>query len=122
MTIMTTINNEFDTFPSKLDRKWCIEEMTKNQINIMRETRQQFTNLIKECVKNCEPTVTLTFPKRLWSSNRVKIALELINHFGEVKMCSLQNSSILTKIGASKDEIPQTIESLTIMFTLDNFK
>lgn len=109
-----------ELFPATLDRKWCVEEMTKNQIGIMKETRKSFTALINECVTKCEPTVTLTFPKRLWFANRGKIALELINRFGEVKMVSLQGTAVSTKIGSNKEDIPNNIEAVIITFAIDN--
>ena len=111
---------DYDSFPTTLDRKWCVDEMTKNQIFIMRETRKNFATLINECVMKCEPSVTLVFPKRLWCANRVKIALELISRFGEVKMASLQGLAVMTKIGSNKEEIPNNIESVIINFAVDN--
>lgn len=105
-----------DEFPVNLTRDKCISQMTENQKNLLKTTRKLFTEIIDKSVDNCDKEVILNFPDRLWMDNRIIIATELQDRFGEIKLINPQKHATITKITNQSSELPKNIQSITIEF------
>lgn len=113
---MDTIEcNKIDVFPMDIKRDACMKVLEKNQSILLQETRAYFTNVIRAALNNCEKSVSLTFDDRLWSNNRIKIAIELLERFGEF-IISTQGNYVVTKSTNNMEEIPKNIKVIKIEF------
>lgn len=105
-----------DRFPDEINRKTCMEVIRKNQLQLIMETREEFTKKIMKALNVCDRFVVLTFDDRLWNEHRVTITKELLERFGEFKTSTPQAEFTSTKITNSPSDIKENIKTIRIDF------
>jgi hypothetical protein len=109
---------EFNEFPEDIDLQNCIKIIETNQLGLLIQTRQIFTNSIRQACTICEKNVKLDFSDKLWYDNRLIIAKELLERFGEIKVIMNGNSSEY-QVGKSISDpsiLPSEIAAVIIEF------
>ena len=109
-------DTDFEEFPEDITLQKCLTIIENNQAVLIVDTRKEFTQNIRDASESCEKKVNLEFSHKLWSDNRVKIAKELLERFGEIKVYMRQNKFTVNKTVSDENEIPAEIESVTIEF------
>ena len=105
-----------DVFPEHIDRMICIDTLKKNQVSLTQKTREIFTKSITDALKNSDKSVKLFFDDRLWTDGRVKITIELLQRFGEIKFVTKQGNIEITRITNKTTDIPTDITAIIIEF------
>ncbi len=95
-----------DKFPDDINEKTCKQEIDKNQVTLIKNTRKDFCGQIREAVKLCHRVIVLEFPECLWAENRVIIVKELLERFGTIStksggnfpsICSIKEPESVSK-------------------------
>lgn len=105
-------NNRFmEAFPTKFNREYLTMKLKKNQDNIIRDTRKQFSEEIYRSINNYSKQITLKFDKKVWKSSRFQIVEELLNIHGNLQLTTLSNQSHNVNItyNLPKEEFIDTI-------------
>ena len=106
-----------EVFPEDIRLQACILNIEKNQVELLKKTRLDFCNKIRENITLCYRMVELKFPDNLWAENRVKLSEELIERFGELKICIDDGNEFNPILTTSlKNDIPKNILSVKIEF------
>lgn len=106
-----------DTFPNEIERMQCKKVLETSQEELIRETRQVFTNFIQNALKNCQKLVVLKFDDRMWDDGKKKITIELIERFGEILVESAANERATASININDPlKVPTRIIKLEITF------
>jgi hypothetical protein len=105
-----------EKFPDTFDRKSCSEELAKNQLSLLRETRQIFVDKTLMSIKNCDADIRLDFPEKLWNDHKITIITELLEKFGKLKIQINNVSHGVTKVIKLGDTVPNDVKSVIIEF------
>ncbi len=106
-----------DAFPEDIERNKCKEVLMNSQEELIRKTRENFTNSITYALNTCQKEVFLQFDERLWDDSKKLISTELIERFGEVMIASASNSSTSVSRNINDPEnLPERIIKLGITF------
>lgn len=105
-----------DKFPEDLTRANCVLKMNINQQVFLKNTRKEFNDLIDQAVEVCDQELTLVFPKKLWMENRLIIASELLERFGELRLTNVQKNITVNKVTDDVTKLPKNLQSVTIEF------
>lgn len=105
-----------DTFPVDINRQSCMMVLERNQLQLIKETREKFTEIIKKALENCDKSVTLNFNKRLWQNHRKTITIELLQRFGDFTIIFNDQDFTITKLTTDVEDIPVNINSIKIEF------
>ncbi len=104
------------SFPDEFNRKNCSTIIETKEAELAKSCRQQFYKNIVHAVNDCEKDVTLTFPEKLWGIYKKQITEELLERFGEVQICTVQNKWTVTRCTTDKEDIPQNLRQIKITF------
>lgn len=105
-----------DCFPENFDRKTCSTLIKEKEAELAKLCRNSFYTDIMKAVYDCEKDVTLTFPEKLWGVYKKQITEELLDRFGEVKICTVQDKWDVTRCTTEKEDIPQNLKHIKITF------
>ncbi len=105
-----------NSFPDDFNRKTCSAIIEVKETELAESCRQQFYKEIMSAVHSCEKDITLTFPEKLWGVYKKQIAEELLERFGEVQMCTVQNKWEVTRCTTDKGDIPLNLKHIKITF------
>ena len=110
---------DMNKFPEYLNIKTCTDMMMKNEYELMELTRQQFTNIIDQHIRDINRNpITLVFDKRLSSDLKKELANELLHRFGRMKVTyALLNAimgSRVSKYVSSEFSMPDNIISVEL--------
>lgn len=105
-------------FPTDINRSDCVKVLCKNQTSILQQTREQFTNRIREALADSQKEVELVFDNRLWDEGKTTVVKEIIDLFGEVNITSnpTKDHKGSTKPVSSIVDITNNIHKITIIF------
>ncbi len=106
-----------EVFPDDIKLQACILAMEQNQVELLKNTRLDFCNKIRNSVKLCHRELTFKFPDNLWAENRVKLSNELMERFGELTLYIDDGNELNPKFTTTlKNDIPKNIGSVKIEF------
>ena len=105
-----------DKFPDDFNREFCIAKITENQKSLIKDTRSQLYEKVKENVINSKQFITYDFPQNLWQEHRIKITQEVLSRFNEVNTIKNSNGITVTQNILNPKDIPQDIQSIKIKF------
>jgi hypothetical protein len=105
-----------EEFPDNFHRKNCSTIIETKEEEMSKICRQDFHKKIMSAVNGCEKDVTLTFPDKLWGQYRKKITEEILERFGEVQICTIQNKWAVTQCTTNKEDIPTNLKHIKINF------
>ena len=103
----------FDSFPEDFNRDKCFQDLTTNQEKLILETRERFYEKTILAVENCNRSVELEFPERLWQEHRVSIAKEIMERFGEIRITNMDRT-VSTTLITEIDNLPKKMRMVTI--------
>ena len=109
-----------DKFPDDLDLKSCNDKLIENQFELSRVVRKNFYDNIKKSINDCERSVQLKFPDKLWIEHRNEIIKELLERFGKLKLSTVGSAHTVLKMVNNKEDIPQNVNIIIIEFIRDN--
>lgn len=109
-----------DKFPESINRKSCIDKMAINQAELVKETRKNMVDSITRYVEECNPTMILEFPDRLWHEHKIVLIKELLDRFGKLKATNPQTIANVTSTISDIKDIPPNVKKVTIEFPFYN--
>ena len=109
-----------DKLPDTCNRKTCIERMTVKQALLIKQTRKQFNDEIEKLTDECQTTMTLEFPERLWHEHKLTLIKELLVSFGKLKVKVINPQAEITKSIADVNDAPTNIKKVIIEFPLND--
>jgi len=105
-----------DRFPDDIKLQACMQEIKKNQVELLRQTRSLFCEKIKNAIKICHQYVDLPYPENLWGENKVKLAIELFERFGSLRTTKVFSKNISKTKVRAKNDISKNIISIRVEF------
>lgn len=108
-----------DKFPDTFNRKTCNDQMAKNQLVLIKDVRQNFTDLVKKAVEDCNQKITLEFPDRLWHEHKTVIVKEILERFGKIKIQTTNIHADVIKTIQNIEDIPTNVKKIIIEFIKD---
>ena len=105
-----------DKFPDTFDRKGCSDELAKNQIVLLKETRQIFYDKTLLSIRHCDGSAQLEFPEKLWNDYKITLITELLEKFGKLKIQTSSTTHGVTKVIKLGDIVPNDAKSVTVEF------
>ena len=88
--------------------------MTEYQTKLVKDTRKIFYDKVMKAANECDSSVILVFPEKLWQEHRIELVKELITIFGKVKLGLISNQCNIVKMLTDSNEIPQNVEKIII--------
>jgi hypothetical protein len=102
-------------FPEDFVLGECVNEIKKNQEDLIQRVRATFYKDIKEAVSKSWKKVCIEFPETLWDEHRKSITLELIERFGSLKVIGEAEYNIELTVD-EEEELPDRIATIEIIF------
>lgn len=109
-----------DYFPQELNRKTCMDKMAVMQCNMIKETRDQFYKKIIASTDECNSSIELDFPPRLWHEHRATIANELLERFGKIKIKIVNPCGDVTKSITDMSDFSANVKKIIIEFATND--
>ncbi len=109
-----------DTFPETFNRKTCIDKMTVNQKELIKDTRETFYKIIMTLTEECNPIMILDFPDRLWHDHKATLTRELLERFGKLKVKIINPQAEVTKTITDIKDFPNNVKRIIIEFSMDD--
>jgi hypothetical protein len=103
-----------DKFPDHIAINVCKERLTRNEIELLRKTREDFTRIIDDNVRDIRRTNDLVFDTRLSTECKKIIVTELLERFGSVKITYNNGHGFVTTEIHIGSNVPLNIISLSI--------
>lgn len=110
-----------EKFPDTFNRTSCLETMTKNQLEIIKETRKSFFDTIMDLTNKCELIMELNFPDKLWYEHKYTLIGEILAKFGKIKIKVIGRPADATLLIVNMEEVPKNsnIKKIIIEFPRD---
>jgi hypothetical protein len=110
-----------EKFPDTFGRASCLEIMTKQQTEIIKETRKSFFDAINDLTTKCELVMELNFPDKLWYEHKYTLIGEILQKFGKIKIKIIGRPNDATLLIVNMDEVPKNsnIKKIIIEFPRD---
>jgi len=109
-----------DSFPDTFNRKACIDKMTQNQKELIKETRETFYKSIMNFTEECNPVMILDFPDRLWHDHKMTLTKELLDKFGKLKVKIINTQAEVTKTITDIKDFPNNVKRVIIEFYMND--
>lgn len=108
-----------DSFPEEFSRTILYNKMERSQEKMIRDTRKKFYDDINESIAMCAKCVTLLFPDNMWNKYKVILLTEIINRFGEIRVCTDKATHGTTRLIDNAKDIPRHVNKIEIEFWSD---
>ena len=107
-----------EKYPETFNRQLCLEIMTKQQTEIIKETRKMFHDTIMDLTNKCDLVMELIFPDKLWFEHKYTLIEEILKRFGKIKIKIIGKPNDATLTIASMDQVPKdsNIKKIIIEF------
>lgn len=102
-----------DVFPDTITRTYCTKKIEEHQTILLKKTRDKFTEVIRDTIKNIKRIIYLQFDHKLSKTNRIIITKELLDRFGEFTITTITNIEIVMNYSSDISSYDM-IKSITI--------
>jgi len=107
-----------EKYPDTFNRTSCLEIMTKQQAEVIKETRKVFYDTIMDLTNKCELVMELNFPDKLWYEHKYTLIGEILAKFGKIKIKIIGRPNDTTLSIVNMEEVPKdsNIKKIIIEF------
>ena len=103
-----------DKFPDHINLKSCKGQLITNEINLLKETREKFTEIIDNNITNICYVSTLVFDDRLCQDYKKKIIQELLERFGTLGITYESCIALASTTIYVNSDIPNNVKSIIV--------
>lgn len=109
-------NLKMDKFPDDFNRQTWQDILTKNQKELLKQVRDQFYQTSIKARDDCDLSVILEFPEKLWDDSKIIIINELLEKWGKITIQAKGADHSISKAIINTENLPKNIIKVTIEF------
>lgn len=108
-----------DKFPDTINARSYKDQLVANELALLKATREQFTNIIENNIKNICYVSELVFDNRLCPKYKKIIITELLEKFGVLGIVHQNGVGEISTTIYINSVIPDNVKSITIKIDKD---